>query len=248
MNGLDARDGQFPHLVSLRLFAEDRHFCGGAILNKNWILTAAHCVDTVANDGLYIFAGAIGMQSNGTTYNVSKVFVHPTYDKALVKSDIALLRTANAIVFSDRVRPIALPTQDAPIDVAVLFAGWGLQVPQAVKSIAKTLKFLKMQTISQSDCYDKYEVYERTAVRDFNDVVCGLSIGRGICNFDSGQSSSTHCWLHKHFSRTHDFIYFAVSGGPLITEDNIIVGVLSWAGYRYDGSNPGWYPYFCIAL
>lgn len=187
VNGFDARDGQFPHLVSLRLFAADRHFCGGAILNANWILTAAHCVDKVAIDSFYIFAGSIDLRNNGSTHTPIELIVHPTYDKNLVKNDIALIRTADAIEFSERIRAIGLPTEDAPIDVSVLFAGWGLQVPQSLRSIAKTLKFLKMQTISQNECHNKYKTHDRTAVRDFNDLVCGLSIGRGICNFDSGQ-------------------------------------------------------------
>ena len=38
--GADAVPGQFPYLVSLRR-ADDLNFCGGAILNSRWILTAA---------------------------------------------------------------------------------------------------------------------------------------------------------------------------------------------------------------
>lgn len=38
--GKDAVPGQFPYLVSLRR-ADDLNFCGGAILNTRWILTAA---------------------------------------------------------------------------------------------------------------------------------------------------------------------------------------------------------------
>lgn len=38
--GADAVPGQFPYLVSLRR-ADDLNFCGGAILNTRWILTAA---------------------------------------------------------------------------------------------------------------------------------------------------------------------------------------------------------------
>jgi secreted trypsin-like serine protease len=45
VGGTEASRGEFPFIVSLRHSAKDRHFCGGAILDRTHILTAAHCVD-----------------------------------------------------------------------------------------------------------------------------------------------------------------------------------------------------------
>lgn len=42
VGGYEAPEGAFPYQISLR--NNNRHFCGGSILNSRWIVTAAHCV------------------------------------------------------------------------------------------------------------------------------------------------------------------------------------------------------------
>ena len=49
VGGVDAEPYEFPWQVSLQIFIPKKkkveHFCGGAIIDHHWILTAAHCLD-----------------------------------------------------------------------------------------------------------------------------------------------------------------------------------------------------------
>lgn len=44
VGGQNAKNNQFPYQISLRL--NNYHICGGSIISKNYVITAAHCVTT----------------------------------------------------------------------------------------------------------------------------------------------------------------------------------------------------------
>ena len=43
MNGENASPHSWPWQISLRV--NGRHICGGSLIDNDWVLTAAHCVD-----------------------------------------------------------------------------------------------------------------------------------------------------------------------------------------------------------
>lgn len=126
VNGSDASLGQFPHQVSLRVSQNNRHFCGGSIINKRWIITAAHCSFLPAPIIPIAVVGAVKLREGGTPYNISKIIPHPLYqNQKSLKHDIALWRTSEDIVFSENVQPVALPTADTLADAPLIVSGWG---------------------------------------------------------------------------------------------------------------------------
>lgn len=127
VGGENAVEGQFPYQVSIRDRFSHRHFCGGAILNSRFILTAGHCTSgTYTNPiQMFVIVGVIGRDAKGTEYDVQGVTPHPQLNIRKFSNDISLLRTKQIIVFTDFVQPIALPTQSISKDVPVVVTGWG---------------------------------------------------------------------------------------------------------------------------
>lgn len=121
VNGKDAERGQFPHQVSLRY--RGSHRCGGSIITSRWILTAAHCTEHIAAKDLVAVVGAILLQSDGVRYQIEVVKNHPKF--VPIRNDIAALKTATEIEFSDVVKAIALPTENVAAGVPVTVSGWG---------------------------------------------------------------------------------------------------------------------------
>lgn len=71
---------EFPYQVSLRL--KGKHFCGGALITKKHVLTAAHCVAAVKSTGLSSLSAVVGtnsVSSGGSTYKIKALSSHPSY-------------------------------------------------------------------------------------------------------------------------------------------------------------------------
>lgn len=127
IGGEDAIEGQFPYQVSLRTVKNNKHFCGGSIISKRNILTAAHCTVGIEPSNIHAVVGTLRESSGGSIVKLKKIIRHPEWDEIIVKNDIAMIHTVSEIVFSSNVQPIALPQYNIPEDVSakVIVSGWG---------------------------------------------------------------------------------------------------------------------------
>ncbi|XP_028932215.1 coagulation factor XI isoform X1 [Ornithorhynchus anatinus] len=119
VGGVRSARGEWPWQVSLQVVQpRQKHLCGGSIIGDSWILTAAHCLDRVVTlEELRVYAGFLNQSEirQGTPFSrVQKAIIHRQYQSAEFGFDIALLKLAAPISFTDIQRPICLPPEGDP--------------------------------------------------------------------------------------------------------------------------------------
>ncbi|OQV18003.1 putative Plasma kallikrein [Hypsibius exemplaris] len=144
VNGEIAQNGNFPWTVAL-VHKRFKHFCGGSILNSQWIATAAHCIigplslqDIIANTSIVAGTTDLSKMSADNSYAIDQVAVHPQYAPKGWLNDIALIKLKRSIPFptiNDGARAICMPKrslEDLSMsqslfrrNVTCYLAGWG---------------------------------------------------------------------------------------------------------------------------
>jgi secreted trypsin-like serine protease len=127
VRGTNVPAGDAPYAVALLAgassSAEDwqRVVCGGSIVDARTVLTAAHCAARVPNGGGEVLAGRTNLlDTGGQRVRVESVAIHPGFDAATFRDDVALLRLASPV----RATPVALGADAAPGSSATVL-GWG---------------------------------------------------------------------------------------------------------------------------
>ena len=115
------------------------HYCGGAIIGKNSIATASHCmfnnkkkyyIHTRIRTGDQNFTDTTDFNDFVKTYEISTIIKHPGYQGRGGKNDLAIVFTKTEIDFNITTKSIALPSIDDPIrapntNYSAKFTGYG---------------------------------------------------------------------------------------------------------------------------
>lgn len=130
VNGTATTIQTIPFQVSILFY--NSQWCGGSILDSTTILTAAHCFDWYF-DLLYdttawtVRAGSSYWSTGGQLVGISSITGHENYDPVTYNYDIAILKLATPLVYTNSIQPVVLPTASNTLadGQSVQVSGWG---------------------------------------------------------------------------------------------------------------------------
>nr|ACO14743.1 Collagenase precursor [Caligus clemensi] len=188
IGGQEAAPNQFPWVVAIQMkFLVGNGSCTGSIINKKYILTAAHCVED--SKKFTIFAGShdysLFTETNRQIMKASRGIPHPNFVNN-GHDDIAIIELDEELEFNEFVRPICLPKySDAVntfVDEEITSTGWGLIKGQPSPVRVPQLHYVDgLRIIDNSICAQTYG-----PMVNENLICIDSSEHKGICNGDSG--------------------------------------------------------------
>ncbi|WEW56840.1 trypsin-like serine protease [Emydomyces testavorans] len=182
VGGTEAKPGQFPSILALTI--NNAKACGAVLLNTKTALTAAHCVERLKSERVEVRAGTNIWNSGGTQVHVSKVIMHPDYEKgAESNNDIAVLHLAAPIEKSSLISYANLPAQgsDPAPGTNGTAAGWG--DTESGGSSPDNLLYVTVSVTERSKCKALHTEVKGVIT---DSMVCAGTVGKDACQGDSG--------------------------------------------------------------
>lgn len=215
VGGTETKINQYPWMAMLSY--DNRFYCGGALINNLYILTAAHCVDgfTVRRIKIRLLEHDrnIATESKVIHRGVSSATVHPRYNQNTFNNDIAVLKLDQEVKYSNDIRPVCLPEKGKRFTGEIgTVLGWGkLGESKPVSNVLREVQVPIMSNIKCSGFYGSSQITDNMLCAGYKDG------GKDSCQGDSGGP------LHIKNSSYH------------------LAGLVSWGEGCSRPNNPGVY-------
>ncbi|XP_071539888.1 trypsin-1-like [Panulirus ornatus] len=218
VGGQEAAKNEWPWQAGIRYTSIGNIFCGAVLIDKQWAVTAAHCVDRFQVNSMFVSLGDHKRVMDGSTSSrriiaIAEKIIHEGYSRVSLDKDIALLRLSKPVVFGADIKPICLPCHFTLTSLSGekgMVTGWGTTSYRGEQS--DVLKEVELPILTTSEC----QKYLGKAVTE--NMICTLKPGHDSCTGDSGGPLS---WAK-------DSHYY-------------LVGLVSWGRGCGDEGSPGVY-------
>ncbi|XP_050957963.1 chymotrypsin-like elastase family member 2A [Labeo rohita] len=183
VGGVNVTTGAWPWQVSIHVGFG--HNCGGTLITKDWVLSAARCFQNFHFFKAVMYFGRLSQSGTNpyeTSRTASQIIKHPLFDYPNPDNDIALVKLSSSVTFSDYIRPVCLAAAGSVFAAGTesWVTGWGVLHPEGPPS--NILQEVMIPIVSNSECANVYEGV--TSIT--SNMICAGQEGRSICPGDSG--------------------------------------------------------------
>nr|ACQ58915.1 Granzyme BG,H precursor [Anoplopoma fimbria] len=125
-------------------------FCGGFLLNEDFVMTAAHC--QASSYKISLGAHDVSKKNEIQIISVDQAFPRRDYNPANFRNDIMVLKLSSKARFSENVKPIALAGKgDANLPKSCSTSGWG--ATEKIKMyMSSVLREINVTLVDNEDC------------------------------------------------------------------------------------------------
>uniref|UniRef100_A0A3Q3JZZ5 Peptidase S1 domain-containing protein n=1 Tax=Monopterus albus TaxID=43700 RepID=A0A3Q3JZZ5_MONAL len=156
VGGVTARRGEWPWIGSLQY--RSLHRCGATLIDRKWLLTAAHCFkgDPSPINWAVSLGSVLRTGVGALIIPIHRVIIHPAFNGTNMDQDVALLELALPAPMSNTIQRVCLPS---PVhhflkNAECYIAGWGSMKEGG--SLTNLLQNAAVKIIDQADCQRPY--------------------------------------------------------------------------------------------
>ncbi|XP_078476339.1 elastase-1-like [Lampetra planeri] len=191
VNGEEAAPNSWPWQISLATAWNPQspdvidHTCGGVLLNSDWVLTAAHCINTSYSQSVRLGKHNLYMIEEGQLHvQIKNIHVHPRWnaDFAEYGFDLALIELNESVPITNTTQPATLPYPEHILsnNPECYATGWGSLSTGGPSPY--TLQQVKLPFISYAKCSSN----EYWGIIVKPSMICAGDSLHSVCNGDSG--------------------------------------------------------------
>ncbi|XP_045505503.1 serine protease 55-like isoform X2 [Colias croceus] len=219
VGGMETSICMYPYNVAIS--RNGKHWCGGSIIDEQWVLTAGHCMESAFDidsdkkklQPFIIRAGSSFHNRGGYQARVNKAFFPKDYSPGNADYDFALLRLDRPMPIGRNIAVLNLPSRDYVVKSSdlLIVTGWGSTDESGFGHIPDRIRFVPVPVMQLDQCQKAYRFYITKRM-----LCAGYATGgKDACNHDSG--------------------------GPAV-RDGVLLGIVSFGGKQCgDPRSPGVY-------